>query len=44
VHQRRLSRTILTEERVDFTGVQEKIDPAQGVHGAESFVYAQEIQ
>jgi len=44
VHQRRLSRTILTQERVDFTGVQEKIDPAQGVHGAESFVYAQEIQ
>jgi hypothetical protein len=24
--------------------VQEKIDPAQRVHGAESFVYAQEIQ
>jgi hypothetical protein len=44
MHQRRFPRTILTEERVDFTGVQEKIDPAQRVHGAESFVYAQEIQ
>jgi len=44
VHQSGLAGPVLTEERVNLPGVQEKLDPAQCMHGAEALVDSGKLQ
>src|SRR5215210_3932179 len=44
VHQCGFSRAVLAEECVNLTGLQEKIDPAQCMHGAEALLDSGKLQ
>ena len=44
VHESGFPGPILAEERVNLTGVQEKVDPAQCMHGAEALVDSCKLQ
>ena len=44
MHESGFSGPILTEECVNLTGVQVKVDPAQCMHGAEALVDSSKLQ
>ena len=44
VHESGFPGAVLAEECVNLTGVQEKVDPAQCMHGAEALVDSRKLQ
>ena len=44
VHEGGFAGAVLPEKRVNLTGVQEKVDPAQCMHGAEALVDSGKLQ
>jgi hypothetical protein len=44
VHQSGFARAVLAEECVNLTGLQEKVDPAQCMHGAEALLDSGKLQ